>query len=83
MPPPELSPHVGQGAVRGTHAGAAAACRSAMGANAGAAALDAIRPAIGGGTVGNGQAGDGELDAVNGGGAGHRVRCGLLWNCSR
>ena len=54
-----------------------------MGANAGAAALDAIRPAIGGGTVGNGQAGDGELDAVDGGGAGHRVRCGLLWNCSR
>jgi hypothetical protein len=27
--------------------------------------------------VGNGQAGDGELDAVDGG-AGHRVRCGLL-----
>jgi hypothetical protein len=29
--------------------------------------------------MGNGQAGDGELDAVDGGG-GHRVRCGLLWN---
>jgi hypothetical protein len=32
--------------------------------------------------VGNGQAGDAELGAVDGGG-GHRVRCGLLWNCSR
>ena len=30
----------------------------------------------------HGQAGDGELDAVDGGG-GHRVRCGVLWNCRR
>ena len=82
MPPPELSLHVAQGAGGGAHAGAAAACCSAMGANAGAAALDAICPAEGSGTVCHGQAGDGELDAVDGG-AGHRVRCGLLWNCSR
>jgi hypothetical protein len=27
----------------------------------------------------HGQAGDGELDAVDGGG-GHRVGCGVLWN---
>ena len=82
MPPPELSPHVAQGAVRGTHAGGAAACCSAVSANASAAAFDPICPTEGSGTVGNGQAGDLKLDAVDGG-AGHRVRCGLLWNCSR
>ena len=48
-----------------------------MGANAGAAALDLVRPAVGTGAVCHGQAGDGELDAVDGG-AGHRVRCGCL-----
>ena len=82
VPPPELSPHVAQGAVRRAHAGGAAACCSAVSANAGAAAFDLIRPAVGTGAVRHGQAGDGELDAVDGG-AGHRVRCGLLWNCSR
>ena len=79
VPPPEPSPHVAQGAVRRAHAGGAAACCSAMGANAGAAALDLIRPAVGTGAVCYGQAGDGELDAVDGG-AGHRVGCGVLWN---
>jgi hypothetical protein len=53
-----------------------------VGANAGAAALDLVRPTEGAGTVRHGQAGDGELDAVDGGG-GHRVRCGVLWNCRR
>jgi hypothetical protein len=54
-----------------------------MGANAGAAALDAICPAEGSGTVCHGQAGDGELDAVDGGG-GHRDAVAVvLWNCSR
>lgn len=46
-----------------------------MGANAGAAALDTIRPTVGGGAMGNAQAGDLELNAVDGDGAGHR--CGL------
>jgi len=48
-------------------------------ANAGAAALDLICPAVSTGAMGNGQAGDGELDAVDGGG-GHQVRCGVLQN---
>ena len=77
--PPVPSLHVAQGAVGGAHAGGAAACCSAVSANAGAAALDLVCPAVGTGAMGNGQAGDGELDAVDGGG-GHRVRCGLLWN---
>ena len=47
-----------------------------MGANAGAAALDAICPTEGSGTVCHGQAGDGELDAVDGGG-GHQDRLRL------
>ena len=50
-----------------------------MSANAGAAALDLICPAVSTGAMGNGQAGDGELDAVDGGG-GHQVRCGVLQN---
>jgi len=82
VPPPEPSLHVAQGAGGGAHPGGAAACCSTVGANAGAAALDAICPAEGSGTVGNGQAGDAELGAVDGGG-GHRLGCGLLWNCSR
>ena len=77
VPPPELSPHVAQGAVRRAHAGGAAACCSAMGANAGAAALDLIRPAVGAGTVRHGQAGDGELDSVDGGGHQDRLRLSL------
>ena len=77
VPPPALSLHVAQGAGGGAHAGGAAACCSAMGANAGAAALDAICPTEGGGAMSNGQAGDRELGAVDGGG-GHRMRCGVL-----
>jgi len=73
VPPPEPSPYVTQGAVGGAHPGGAAACCSAVSANAGAAAFDLVCPAVGTGTVCHGQAGDGELDAVDGG-AGHRVR---------
>lgn len=77
MCPPVPSLHVAQGAVGGAHAGGAAACCSAVSANAGAAAFDLIRPAVGTGAVRHGQAGDGELDAVDGG-AGHgRLRCAL------
>jgi len=74
VPPPELSLHVAQGAVRGAHAGGAAACCSAVSANAGAAALDLVRPAVGAGAMSNGQADDRELGAVDGG---HRVRFAL------
>lgn len=68
VPPHELSPHVAKGAVSGAHAGAAAASGAAMSPNAGAPSLDAISPAEGGCTVRNGQAGDGELNAIDGSG---------------
>jgi len=44
-----------------------------MGPNAGAAAPDPIRPTVGSDAMGNGQAGDLELNAVDGEG-GHEVR---------
>jgi len=49
-----------------------------MGPNAGAAAPDPIRPTVRGDAMGNGQAGDLELNAVDGEG-GHRV--GLVAVC--
>lgn len=64
------SAHVAQGAVLGAHAGAMRSRSAAMGADAGAAAFDAIRPAIGGSAMSDGEAGDLELNAVDGGGHG-------------
>ena len=70
-PPLVLSrTNVAQGACLRGHRGAPAACSAAMGADPAAAALDTIRPAVGLRTMGNGQAGDLELNAVDGGGHG-------------
>ena len=50
-----------------------------MGADAGAAAFDAIRPAIGGSAMSDGEAGDLELNAVDGcGGHCGSFRLGVL-----
>jgi len=67
------STNVRQGAVGGAHTGGTAASGTTMGPNAGAAALDPIRPTVGGDAMGNGQAGDLELNAVDGE-SGHEVR---------
>lgn len=80
MPPPELSLHVAQGAGGGTHASAPAASSTSVSPNAGAASLDTIRPTEGSSAMGNGQAGDGELNAVDG--DGHGFRCERV-QCSR
>ena len=75
------SAHVAQGACLGGHAGATGTSSTAMSADPGAAAFDAIRPAIGGSAMGDGQAGNLELNAVDGCG-GHGVRCCCEY-CSR
>ena len=70
---PVGSLHIAQGAVGGTHAGGTAASGTTVSADPGAATLDLVCPAVGAGAVCHGKAGDGELNAVDGGG-GHRVR---------
>jgi len=67
------STNVRQGAVGGAHTGGTATSGTTVGPNAGAAAPDPIRPTVGGDAMSNGQAGDLELNAVDGEG-GHRVR---------
>jgi len=54
-----------------------------MGTNTGGTALDTIRPTVGGSTMGDRQAGDLELNAVDGGGGRHRNRLRVLEYCSR
>ena len=54
------------------------ACRPAVSADPAAAALDTIRPTIGGGTVGNPQAGDLEFNAVDGDGAHENEAMGTM-----
>ena len=66
------STNVRQGAVGGAHTGGTAASGTTMGPNAGAAAPDPIRPTVGGNAMRHGQAGDLELNAVDGEG-GHGV----------
>lgn len=63
-----MSTNVGKCAVRCSHPSAPAACRAAVSAHPAAAPLDTISPTEGGGTVRNGQAGDLEFNAVDGGG---------------
>jgi len=68
------SAHVGKGAVRGAHAGAMRTSGAAMGPNAGAAALDTIRPTVGAGTMRGGQAAEDQITSGDGGvqvGGGH------------
>ena len=69
---PVGSLYVAQGAGGGAHAGGAAASGTTVSADPGAATLDLVCPAVGTGAVRHGQAGDRELDAVDGGGGGHR-----------
>lgn len=71
--PPTRSPHVCQGRVGGGHPSATGTSGAAVGPNAGAAALDTIRPTVGGGAVSRAEAGDLELNAVDGEGVGHGV----------
>ena len=63
------SAHVCQGACLGAHGSATGTSSTAVGTNAGGSALDAIRPTVGGSAMGDGQAGNLELNAVDGGGA--------------
>jgi hypothetical protein len=68
------SAHVGKGAVRGAHAGAMRTSSAAMSADPAAAALDAIRPAVGAGTMSGGQAAEDQITSGDGGvqiGGGH------------
>ena len=76
------SAHVLQGACLGAHGSATGSSSTAVSANAGGSTFDAIRPTIGGSAMGDRQAGDLELNAVDGGGGRHRVRCCCEY-CSR
>jgi len=60
------SAHVLQGACLGAHGSATGSSSTAVSANAGGSAFDAIRPTIGGSAMGDRQAGDLELNAVDG-----------------
>ena len=70
------SAHVAQGARLSGHGGATGTSGAAVGPNAGGSAFDAIRPAIGGSAMSDGQAGDLELNAVDGCGC-HGCGCFL------
>ena len=67
------SAHVAQGARLSGHRGATGTSSAAVSADPGAAALDTVCPTVALSTVSDGQAGDLELNAVDGGG-GHWVR---------
>ena len=67
------SAHVLQGACLGAHGSATGSSSTAVSANAGGSTFDAICPTIGGSAMGDGQAGNLELNAVDGCG-GHGVR---------
>jgi len=74
------SANVCQGARLGALVNGAGTCPST---NTGGTALDTIRPTVGSSAMGDGKAGDLELNAVDGGGGRHRNRLRVLEYCSR
>jgi len=66
-----MSTNVRQCAIRGAHAGAMRSCSAAMSADPAAAAFDPIRPTVSGTAMSGPQAGDRELNAVDGESGGH------------
>jgi hypothetical protein len=68
------SANVCKGRVGRGHTSPTGTSSTPMGTNTGRTSLDTVSPAVGGSTMGDGQAGDLELNAVDGGGGRHRVR---------